>query len=234
MAYGYGYQQANSANDTLAQASANTFMARVFRWMFGGLALTGLTAMYVASQPALAMKAAEHMWLLFGGELAMVFGLSFFAHKMSGALAATLFLAYALLNGLTFSTIFFVFQLGSIVNAFFLTAAVFGAMSIYGTYTKRDLSSWRGFLYGGLFGIVGAMILGIFIHSNLLQFLINVAMVVVFTGLAAYDQQKLRKFHASSGYSSALSLAITGALMLYLDFINLFIALLQLFGDRRR
>jgi FtsH-binding integral membrane protein len=174
------------------------------------------------------------MWLLFGGELAMVFGLSLFAHKMSGALAATLFLAYALLNGLTFSTIFFVFQLGSIVNAFFLTAAVFGAMSIYGTYTKRDLSSWRGFLYGGLFGILGAMVLSFFVHSNLLEFLINVAMVVVFTGLAAYDQQKLRKYHASSGYSSALSLAVNGALILYLDFINLFIALLQLFGDRRR
>ena len=233
MALGYGYQQTGSVNDTLAQASANTFMARVYRWMFAGLTVTGLVAMYVATQPALAMQAAQHMWLLFGAELAMVFGLSFFAHKMSAAMAATLFLAYAVLNGLTFSTLFFVFQLGSIVNAFFLTAAVFGAMSIYGTYTKRDLSSWRGFLYGGLFGILGAMLLGFFFHSALLQFLINVAMVVVFTGLAAYDQQKLRKFHASSGYSSVGSLAIVGALMLYLDFINLFIALLNLTGKRR-
>lgn len=233
MAYGYGYQT-TSANEALAQASANTFMSKVYRWMFGGLALTGVVALYVASQPNLLMFAAQHMLALVIAELAVVFGLSLFAQKMGGAMAATLFIAYAALNGMTFSTLFLVYRLGSIANAFFVTAAVFGAMSVYGTYTKRDLSSWRGFLYGGLIGILVAMVLSFFFHSGMLEFLISVAMVVVFTGLTAYDQQKLRQIHAQSGYSSAGSLAIVGALILYLDFVNLFIAFLRLFGDRRR
>lgn len=229
----YGYQTA-SANDILAQESARTFMARVYRWMFAGLALTGLVAMYVASRPELALAAAQNRWVLFGLELAAVFGLSLFAQRMGGAMAAILFLAYAALNGVTFSGIFYAFQLGSVVNAFFLTSAVFLAMSVYGSSTKRDLGSWGGFLYGGLVGILLAMVVSFFLHSSLLEFVINCAMVVVFSGLAAYDQQKLRQFHASSGYSSAASLSIVGALTLYLDFINLFIALLRLFGNRRR
>lgn len=233
MAYGMGYQ-ATVANDILAQESARAFMARVYRWMFGGLALTGLVAMYVASQPALALGAAQHAWILFGVELAAVFGLSLFAQKMGGVMAGFLFLAYAALNGVTFSGIFYVYQLGSVAQAFFMTAGVFGAMSIYGTVTKRDLSAWGGFLFAGLIGVLLASVVSFFVHSSMLEFVINCAMVVVFSGLAAYDQQKLRRFHAQSGFSSATSLTVVGALTLYLDFINLFIALLRLFGDRRR
>lgn len=233
MAYGFGYQT-STANEILAQESARVFMAKVYRWMFGGLALTGLVAMFVASQPQLALGAAQHAWLLFGVELAAVFGLSFFASRMSGAVAGGLFLAYAALNGVTFSAIFYVYQLGSVAQAFFLTAGVFGAMSIYGTVTKRNLSAWGSFLFIGLIGIILASIVTFFVHSSMLEFVINCAMVVVFAGLAAYDNQKLRQIHAGSGFSSATSLSVVGALMLYLDFINLFIALLRLFGDRRR
>lgn len=229
----YGYQQAVSANQILAQESARTFMARVYRWMFAGLALTGLVSMYVASRPELAHAAAQNAMILFVLELGAVFGLSLFAQKMGGAMAGLLFLGYAALNGVTFSGIFYAYRLGSIVDAFFLTSAVFLVMSVYGTVTKRDLGSWGGFLYGGLIGILLAMVVSFFLHSSMLEFVINCAMVVVFSGLAAYDQQKLREFHASSGFSSAASLSIVGALTLYLDFINLFIALLRLFGRRR-
>jgi len=152
---------------------------------------------------------------------------------MTGALAATLFLLYSAFNGLTFSTLFLVYQLASIGQSFLLTAAAFGALSAYATFTKRDLSAWRSFLFIGLIGVVIAGFIQIFWHNPGFSFVWSAACVVVFAGLTAYDTQKLRGLYASSGYRSATSLSVTGALMLYLDFINLFLALLRLFGRRR-
>jgi uncharacterized protein len=218
---------------TMVEAAQRLFMARVYRWMFAGLVITGSVALYTASTPALFQPVLRFMFPLLIGELALVFALSWFAPRISGALAGTLFVLYAALNGLTFSIIFLVYQLGSIGQSFLLTAAVFGAMSIYATVTKKDLSSWASFLFMGLIGVVIAGVVQLFWHSEGFSFVWSCACVVVFTGLTAYDTQKLRRMHAASGYGSGVSLSVNGALMLYLDFVNLFLALLRLFGRRR-
>ena len=222
-----------SADQILVEQSQRTFMARIYRWMFVGLGVTGTVALYSASTPAIMQVVAPNMWLLLIAELLVVLGLSFAAPRLSGGVAGALFLLYATLNGLTFSTLFFVYQLGSIGQAFLLTAATFGALSAYGTLTKKDLSSWRSFLFMGLFGVVIAGVVQLFWHNEGFSFVWSCACVVVFAGLTAYDTQKLRQLHAGAGYSSAASLSVTGALMLYLDFVNLVLALLRLFGRRR-
>src|SRR5262252_9517163 len=226
--------QSNAGLDQIVvEQSQRTFMARVYRWMFLGLGVTGGVALYTASTPALLQLVLPHLMLLIIGQLALVFGLSFAAPEVSGAVAGGLFLLYAALNGLVFSTIFLAFELGSIGTAFLLTAGTFGAMSAYATFTKKDLSGWRSFLFMGLFGVVIAGVVQLFWHNEGFSFVWSCACVVVFAGLTAYDTQKLRQLHAGAGYSSAASLSITGALMLYLDFVNLFLALLRLFGRRR-
>lgn len=226
-------QRSVTADQILVEQSQRTFMARVYRWMFIGLGVTGGLAMYAASSPALMRLVGPNIWLLVIAELLLVLGLSFTAQRLSGTVAAGLFLLYAALNGLTFSTLFYAYQLGSIGEAFLLTAGTFGAMSAYATYTKKDLSAWRAFLFMGLIGVMIAGVVQLFWHNEGFSFVWSCACVVVFAGLTAYDTQKLRQMHASAGFSSAASLSVVGALMLYLDFVNLFLALLRLFGRRR-
>lgn len=222
-----------SNQQILAEESARAFMAKVYRWMFAGLAVTAATAFFVARSDALLSAVLPIRNVLFFAQIGVVLAFSFLAHKVSGAVAATLFLAYSLLTGLTFSVLFLVYTQGSVAGAFGAAGAMFGAMSLYGTITKKDLSSWSSFLFMGLIGIVIAGLVNIFLASSAVSFVISCAAVVIFTGLTAYDTQKLRQYHAASGYSSSTSLAVSGALTLYLDFINLFIALLRLFGRRR-
>lgn len=229
----YSYSPTGTPAAVLAQESANVFMAKVYRWMVGGLALTGVTSWVVASNQALAATMLRLFVPLLVAELVCVLAFSFIASRVSGAVAALLFLGYAFLNGLTFSIIFLVYELGSIASVFAITAVMFGALSIYATTTKRDLSGWGTFLFMGLIGIIAAGVVNLFIGSGMLQFVIACAGVVIFAGLTAYDTQKLRAMHASSGFNSAGALAIVGALILYLDFVNLFLKLLQLFGRRR-
>ena len=226
-------QRSVTADQILVEQSQRAFMARVYRWMFVGLGVTGGLAMYTASSPALMRLVAPNIWLLVIAELLLVLGLSFTAQRLSGTVAAGLFLLYAALNGLTFSTLFYAYQLGSIGEAFLLTAGTFGAMSAYATNTKKDLSAWRAFLFMGLIGVMIAGVVQLFWHNEGFSFVWSCACVVVFAGLTAYDTQKLRQMHASAGFSSAASLSVVGALMLYLDFVNLFLALLRLFGRRR-
>ena len=221
------------ADQILVEQSQRTFMARVYRWMFLGLGVTGAVALYTASTPALLQLVVPNLWLLVIAELLVVLGLSFAAPRLSGGVAGALFLLYATMNGLTFSTLFFAFQLGSIGQAFLLTGATFGALSAYATFTRKDLSSWRSFLFMGLIGVMIAGVVQLFWHNEGFSFVWSCACVVVFAGLTAYDTQKLRQMHAGAGFSSAASLSVTGALMLYLDFVNLFLALLRLFGRRR-
>ncbi len=209
------------------------FMARVYRWMFLGLGVTGVVALYTASSPSILRAVLPMMWPLLIGELVLVAALSWAAPRMTGALSAGLFLLYSAVNGLTFSVIFLYYQLASIGQSFLLTAGLFGALSVYATVTKRDLSAWRTFLFIGLIGVVIAGFIQIFWHNQGFSFVWSCACVVVFAGLTAYDTQKLRGLYAGAGYRSATSLSVTGALMLYLDFINLFLALLRLFGRRR-
>ncbi len=222
-----------SPASVLAQESARTFMARVYQWMVGGLAVTGVTAAFVAMSPSLLNTVMGFYMPLLIAELVLVFALSFLAPKVSGPVAAIMFIGYAFMTGLTFSVLFYVYSLGSVAVAFGITSVMFIALSVYATVTKRDLSAWGTFLFMGLIGLILSGIVNIFLQSPAVTFISSCAGVVIFAGLTAYDTQKLRQIHANSGYSSAGALAVTGALILYLDFINLFLKLLQLFGRRR-
>ncbi len=217
----------------LAEESARTFMQRVYAWMTAGLFLTGGVAFAVASSRAAMSIVMPLFFPIVVVELLVVVAFSFLSSKVNGVVAGLMFTVYALLNGLLFSSLFLTYQLGSIASSLFITAGAFGTMSVYGTVTKKDLSGWASFLFMGLVGIILAGIVNIFLQSDLLGFVKSCAAIVVFAGLTAYDTQKLRQFHANSGYSSAASLAITGALMLYLDFVNLFLNILQLMNRRR-
>jgi hypothetical protein len=230
-----GWQTSSSqeVNTTLVQESQRAFMSRVYGWMFVGLIVTGAMALVtVTTEPLLNFALSAYIPLMLG-ELGLVFVLSRLAPKLSGAVAALMFLVYSALTGVTLSVVFLIYTAGSIGQAFLLTAGVFGAMSLYGTITKKDLSAWATFLFMGLVGVILAGVLNIFLHNDGLSFIVACASVVVFSGLTAYDTQKLRKMHATTGYSSAATVSVVGALMLYLDFINLFLALLRLLGRRR-
>lgn len=227
------YSYSPSATSVLAEESARVFMQRVYWWMSVGLALTGGIAWTVASSESLFMTFAPYFRILGFATLGLVFVFSMIAHKVPGPVAAAMFLVYSALTGLTFSVLFVVYELGSIGAAFAITAGTFGAMSAYATVTKKDLSGWGTFLFMGLIGVIIAGIVNLFLRNSMMDFVVACATVVVFAGLTAYDTQKLRQFHASTGYASAMSVAISGALTLYLDFINLFLAILRLVGRRR-
>ena len=214
------------------RADAATFMGRVYRWMAVGLGLTGIVAMGTASSPSLLRALVLNRPVFYGlmiGELILVFAFSAVARRASFMTAAAMFLAYAALSGVTFSVIFLVYTGESIASVFFVTGGAFAGMSVYGTLTKRDLTSWGSFLMMGLIGVVIAGVVNIFLRNDAMGFIISCCSVVIFTGLTAYDTQKLRAV-AEDGNDN---MALQGALMLYLDFINLFLALLRLFGRRR-
>ena len=229
------------------------FMLRVYNYMAIGLVLTGVAA-YGAYSAAVSSVPTEYalrggiyltsfgaaiytsplMWLIVLAPLGLVFFLSFRINRMSVSAAQTTFWVYSALVGLSLSTIFLVYTMASITQVFFITAAMFGAMSLWGYTTKRDLTGMGSFLFMGLIGIIIASIVGIFFQSSALQFAISVIGVLVFTGLTAYDTQKIKEmYYVSDDGTVAGRKAIMGALSLYLDFINLFMMLLRLFGDRR-
>ncbi|WP_044198053.1 Bax inhibitor-1/YccA family protein [Hyalangium minutum] len=230
-----GWQTTSSeeVNATLVQESRRAFMSRVYGWMFAGLWITGVMALYTVSNRALLEFTFQWRIPLLLAELGLVFVLSLAAARLPGALAGALFVGYAALTGMTLSIYFLIYTEGSIGQAFLMTGGTFGAMSLYGTFTKKDLSGWGAFLFMGLVGIIIASVVNIFMGSDMMGFVTACACVVVFAGLTAYDTQKLREMHAATGYSSAATVSIVGALTLYLDFINLFLALLRLFGRRR-
>ncbi len=210
-------------------------MLRVYNFMLMGLGLTGAVAMFVAASPA-AMSlifATPLKWVVMLAPLGFVFFLSFRVHAISATTAQALFWTFAAVMGLSLASIFHIYTGTSIARVFFIAAAMFGAMSLYGYTTKRDLSKFGSFLIMGLFGIVIAMLVNIFIGSSALQFAISVIGVVVFTGLAAWDTQRIKEVYDEGHGSEALTkLAVLGALSLYLSFINLFQMLLMLLGQR--
>jgi FtsH-binding integral membrane protein len=210
-------------------------MMGVYRWMTLGLGVTALIAYSVATSEAALRLVIGNRLVFFGliiAEFGLVIALSAAASRLSGAAAGGLFLLYSALNGATLSVVLLAYTGSSVGIAFVTTAGTFGAMSVYATVTRRDLSSWGSFLFMGLIGVVIASLVNLFLQSGLTSFVISCAAVVVFTGLAAYDTQKLRAFARSGGGSAAMP--VTGALALYLDFVNLFLALLRLLGNRRR
>ncbi|MFO0669888.1 MAG: Bax inhibitor-1/YccA family protein [Polyangiaceae bacterium] len=226
-----------SAATYTARASADVeqrFMASVYRWMALGLFVTAGVALGVASSEAAIRFIFGNRFVFWGlilAELGLVFAISGAVSRLSAAASGALFLAYSAINGATLSVVFLVYTGGSVASAFAVTGGTFAAMSVYGTVTKKDLSSWGSFLFMGLVGVIIAGIVNIFIQSSMIGFVISCASVVIFTGLTAYDTQKLRAIAAAGGGTGAM--AVSGALALYLDFINLFLALLRLFGNRR-
>jgi FtsH-binding integral membrane protein len=215
-----------------AQTNEAAFVAKVYRWMAGGLAVTGLVAYGVADSPSLQRVIFGNQLLFFGlliAELAMVWTFSSVVRRATFGTAAAMFLAYCALSGVTFSIYFLVYTRESIASTFFVTGGAFAAMSAYGTLTKKDLSGWGNFLMMGLVGVVLAALVNVFVRSDALNFVVSCMGVVVFTGLTAWHAQKIRGWAAAGDDR----LALHGALALYLDFVNLFISLLRFFGRRR-
>jgi hypothetical protein len=210
------------------------FMSTVYGWMTGGLALTAVVAYVVASTPALLQVVIGNRAVFFGliiAELGLVIAISAMVNRLSAAAAGGLFALYSALNGATLSVVLLAYTGASVALAFVSTAGTFGVMSVYGTVTKRDLTSWGSFLFMGLIGVVIASLVNLFLRSTMLSWVVSCMGVVVFTGLTAYDTQKLRALARAGGGAAALP--VRGALSLYLDFINLFLSLLRLLGSRR-
>ena len=219
----------------LIDAGLRDHMQRVYGYMAGGLALTGIVA-YAAAASGFYQSIAGTglIWIVMLAPLAFVLAISFGIERMSAATAAVLFWIYAAVMGLSLGGIFLVYTGTSIARVFLITAATYGAMSLYGYTTRSDLSGFGSFLFMGLIGIVIASLVNLFIGSNILQFAISIIGVLVFVGLTAYDTQRIKQMYlASDSPEIAGKKAVLGALALYLDFINLFMMLLQLFGRRR-
>jgi FtsH-binding integral membrane protein len=216
-------------------AGLRAHMQRVYGYMAGGLALTGLVA-YAAAVSGFyqAIAGTALIWIVMLAPLGFVLALSFGIQRMSAGTAMLLFWIYAAVMGLSLGGIFLVYTGTSIARVFFITAATFGAMSLYGYTTNADLSRMGSFLLMGLIGLVIASLVNIFIGSSALQFAISVIGVIVFVGLTAYDTQRIKEMYLELDSAEiAGKKAVLGALALYLDFINLFMMLLQLFGQRR-
>ncbi|MFH0994812.1 MAG: Bax inhibitor-1/YccA family protein [Pseudomonadota bacterium] len=225
---------------TQAQVQVNQFIRSVYNWMAAGLALTGVVALYVASSESLIRMIFSNQLLFFGliiGELALVFYLSARIQKIQASTATGLFLLYSALNGLTLSFVFLIYTSSSVASVFFICAATFGACSLYGMSTKRDLTSMGSFMTMGLIGIVIASVVNMFIQSSGMNLIISYIGVIVFVGLTAYDTQKLKMMALSqpAGLDAGVVRkgTILGALTLYLDFINLFLMLMRILGDRK-
>jgi len=210
-------------------------MIRVFNYMLTALVVTGGVAYLTSSSPELLalVFGTPLKWVVMLAPLGFVLALSFGIHRMSFGTAQLVFWIYSAVMGVSLSTIFIVFTGESIARVFFITAATFAAMSLYGYTTKRDLSNFGAFLVMGLIGIIIAGLVNIFVQSSAMQFAISVIGVLVFTGLTAWDTQRIKEEYAEGwGHEANGKLALMGALSLYLNFINLFMMLLQLLGNR--
>jgi hypothetical protein len=213
-----------------------SYLLQVYNYMGLGLAITGAVAFLVAATPALYVPifGTPLKWVVMLAPLGFVFFLGAKIQTMSVSAAQITFWAFAAVMGLSMASIFLVFTGESIARVFFITAAMFGAMSLYGYTTKRDLSGWGSFLFMGLIGVIIALLVNIFLASAALQFAISVIGVLVFTGLTAYDTQRIKEmYYELDAADVATRKAIMGALSLYLNFINLFVMLLHLFGATR-
>ena len=212
------------------------FLRKVYGWMFVGLGITTAVAFAVAGSPMLVRAIFGNPILLialFIGEIGLVVALSARVDKMSAQTAAILFIVYSALNGATLSVILLAFTGASIATTFFVAAGMFGALALYGTTTRRSLAGVGQFVFMGLIGLLIAMVVGFFWKAPALQFVISVVGVLVFTGLTAWDAQKLKAIAAVTPDNQVGGRAVVGALRLYLDFVNLFLFLLRFLGGRR-
>jgi FtsH-binding integral membrane protein len=220
-------------SDALEQRN---FLAKVFGWMTVGLLITGIVALLVSENSKLVGSLSHGgYWIVFIAQIGLVFWFSAGINRMSAGLATILFLAYSAMTGLTFAILFLVYTQASIYSTFFITAGTFGAMSVYGLVTKRDLSGIGHYAMMALIGLIIAEVVNIFMHSTGMQALINFAGVLIFVILTAYDVQKAKFMYmvGPDGSQASQKAAISAALNLYLDFINMFIFLLMMFGQQR-
>ena len=244
------YGQGTAAGRTDAGAidqGLRSYMLRVYNYMASGVAITGVVAYLIFSMAVEQgagglqltafgnlMYASAFKWVVIFAPLALVFFISARINSMSLTTAQISFWTFSALMGASISSIFLIYAGESITQVFFITAAAFGALSLWGYTTKRDISAWGSFLFMGLIGIIIASVVNLFIGSTALQFAVSVIGVLVFAGLTAYDTQQIKEMYsANDDHTMSGRKAVMGALRLYLDFINLFMMLLSLFGDRR-
>lgn len=220
----------------LRDERVGAFLARVYGWMFLGLAITAGTAFTVSTSPALIETLILNriaFWGIIIAQLGLVFFISARVDHLAPATASALFILYSALVGVTASVILLAYTGSSIASTFIVAGGMFGAMAVFGTVTKRSLAGWGQFLFMGLIGLILAMVVGFFWQNDALQFVISVVGVFIFTGLTAYDAQRLKSMAVALPDGRIASYAIVGALSLYLNFINLFFFLLRFLGDRR-
>jgi FtsH-binding integral membrane protein len=228
-------QHSSLAATSLRDERVSSFLRSVYAWMFVGLGITAVTAYVVASTPIIMDAIAANpsmIWIFFIAQIGLVLFLSVKVNSLAPTTAAALFIVYSVLTGVTSSIILLVYTGASVVATFIITAGMFGAMAVFGTVTKRSLAGVGQFFFMGLIGLILASIVGIFVQSAALQFVISVVGVLVFTGLTAWDAQRLKQMATSLPADRVGSYAILGALSLYLDFINLFFYLLRFTGRR--
>ena len=239
----------SSASEAIIDQGLRAYMLKVYNYMGSGVLLTGVIALMFFKMAVVTSDGGEIIgltnfgnsiynsglkWVIMLAPLAVVFYMSFGIAKMSAAKAQTTFWVFAALMGASLSSIFLMYTGASITRVFFITAGTFGAMSIYGYTTKKDLTKLGSFLMMGLFGIIIASVVNIFMKSTMMYFVISILGVLIFVGLTAYDTQKIKNMYMASDSGELMGKkAVMGALTLYLDFINLFIMLLRLFGQRR-
>lgn len=229
----------NTLSERTVNSAIQPYIVQVFGWMSCGLLLTAFVAWYSSQTPAILQLLFSNQLTFFGlviAQLALVFVLSGMVSKLSGSLATTLFMLYSMLTGLTLSSVFILYTASSIASAFVVTSGMFGTMTIYGYTTKRDLSSFGNLLFMTIIGIMLASLMNIWLKNTALMWIITYVGVFVFVALTAYDTQKLKSIGASLSLEDQdqfRKYSIIGALTLYLDFINLFLMMIRIFGNRR-
>ena len=232
------YSKPRYASQDAIAGEQQRFMVRVYNWMGAGLALTGGMAWFTSTNETVLNILVTNPMLfmvLFLVELGLVFYLAARVMNMSASQASGVFFLYASLNGVTLAPLFLLYTNASLASTFAVTAGMFGAMSFYGYTTKKDLTSWGSFLFMGLIGIIIASIVNMFMNSSAIYWIVTYAGILIFVGLTAYDTQKIKEMNilGNEGTDEDTKEAIRGALKLYLDFINLFLMLLRVMGDRR-
>lgn len=223
-------------SSTQTQSVVGAFMTKVYSWMTLALFITGIVAMYVASSEQLLSIVFGTKYMFMGliiAQLGVVWYLSARVSKLSYTTAIIMFIFYSVLSGITLSSIFIIYTASSIASTFFITAGTFAVMSLAGFFTKKDLSGFGAIMMMGLIGLIIATVVNYFLQSSTLNYIISYAGVMIFVGLTAYDTQKLKVMATQLDGEQAKKGSIMGALTLYLDFINLFLYLLRVLGDRK-
>ncbi len=226
-------QTSATMSDQAIAAEQQAFMVKVFAWMGGGLAVSGIVADWVATNVGFIGMGTFIISAVV--QIGLVIGLVSRVDRMSARMATGLFILYSAITGVTLSTLLLIYTAESVASTFMITAGVFGGMTIYGYTTKKDLTSWGSFLFMGLFGLIIASVVNMFMRSSAMGMVISYVGVLIFTGLTAYDVQKIKESNiiGNAGTEEDTKEAVIGALRLYLDFINLFIMLLRITGSRR-